>query len=98
MEDLNIKAVLLDEESEIHNSKLFDSQDPSNKQLSLSKGDVIDTSRMRGQLIGFTKNKHSYVGQKTELFHVIKTLSSMSNPCPLVHIRGFDNIGKTRFV
>lgn len=48
MEDLNIKAVLLDEESEIHNSKLFDSQDPSNKQLSLSKGDVIDTSRMRG--------------------------------------------------
>jgi hypothetical protein len=44
------------------------------------------------------KNKLSYISRKTELYEVIKLLSSRSNPCPLVHIRGGEHIGKTRFV
>lgn len=48
MEDLNIKAVLVDQDSEDHNDKLFDCSQESNKALCLMKGSVIDTSRIRG--------------------------------------------------
>ena len=53
---------------------------------------------MRGQLIGMKKNRFSFIGRKTELHQVIKKLSSMRNPCPMVHIRGSEHVGKTRFV
>ena len=75
-EDLNIKAVLLDAESKVHEQKLFDNSAAGSITHSLRSGGVIDTSRMRGQLIGMQKNKFSYVGRKTELFQVIKTLSN----------------------
>jgi len=97
MQDLNIKAVLLDHEDPVHKEKIFDC-DSDNSTLCLNKGLVIDTSKVRGQLIGMVKNKLSYISRKTELYEVIKLLSSRSNPCPLVHIRGGEHIGKTRFV
>ena len=97
MEDLNIVAVLLDEESEVHKVKLFDCS-AEDGVLCLKKGDVIDTSRIRGQLLGMTKNINSYVGNKVELHETIKKLSSRSFPCPLVHIKGAPHVGKTRFV
>ena len=99
MDDLNIRAVLLDSDDEVHLQKLFDSSAPAEeKTLHLHPGGVIDTSRMRGQLIGMKKNRFSYIGRKTELHQVIKNLSSMRHPTPMVHIRGSEHVGKTRFV
>jgi len=98
MEDLNIKAVLLNEGDPVHHDKLFDARAEAESTLSLRQGKVIDTSRIRGQLIGMTKNKLSYVGHKPELYEAIRALSSRSNHCPLVHIRGQEHVGKTRFV
>ena len=66
--------------------------------MCLPKGEVIDTSRIRGQLIGMTKNSSSYVGHKPALYEVIRALSLKSDPIPLVHIRGGEHVGKTRFV
>ena len=97
MEDLNIKPVLLDQESPVHKEKIFDSTSESST-LCLMPGRVIDTSKVRGQLIGMVKNKFSYVSHKPMLYEVIKNLSARSNPCPLVHIRGNEHVGKTRFV
>ena len=72
LEDLNIKAVLLDENSRVHETQLFDS-------TMLKEGTVIDTSRIRGQLIGMKKkNMSSYVGHKPEIYKVIRNLSSRS--------------------
>ena len=99
IDDLNIRAVLLDADDAVHQQKLFDSSAPADeKTLHLHPGRVIDISRMRGQLIGMKKNQFSYIGRKTELYRVIKKLSSMSHPRPMVHIRGSEHVGKTRFV
>ena len=53
---------------------------------------------MRGQLLGMSRKVTSYVGRKVELHQVIKALSDRKNPIPLVHVRGIDHVGKTRFV
>ena len=81
-----------------HNDKLFDSFCDKSEPMNIQNGQVIDTSRMRGQLIGFTKNRFSYIGHKPDLHEAIKKLSSRSYPCPVVHVRGSDHVGKTRFV
>ena len=96
-DDLNIKAVLLDTDSEVHEEKIFDSTASDIDSRHLRQGAVIDISRMRSQLFGMQKNKYSYVGRKPELYEVIKNLSSRS-PCPLVHIKGNQHVGKKRFV
>lgn len=64
----------------------------------LKPGSVIDTSRMRGQLIGVTKNWFAYIGQKLKLYKAIKALSCDDVPCPLVHVRGVKHVGKRRFL
>ena len=86
-DDLNIKAVLLDIDSEVHEQRIFDSTAGEIDPRHLRQGAVIDISRMRSQLFGMQKNKYSYVGRKPELYEVIKNLSSRA-PCPLVHIKG----------
>ena len=67
IEDLNIKAVLIDEQNMIHCNKIFDSILAENEVLNLKPGKVLDTSRMRGQLLGMTRKCFSYVGHKVDL-------------------------------
>ena len=40
----------------------------------------------------------SYVGRQIELYQAIKALDDRVNPNPLIHVKGIDHIGKSRFV
>ena len=69
-----------------------------NEALVLKPGSVLDTSWKRGGLKGMTRENSSYVGRKVEQHRVIRALNDRKKPVPLVHIRGVDHVGKTRFV
>ena len=45
-----------------------------------------------------TRENSSYVGRKVEQHRVIRALNDRKKPIPLVHVRGVDHVGKTRFV
>ena len=61
--DLCIKPVLQAINSKVHNNRLFDSNSKDEK-LKLIRGNVINTSKQRGQLVNIQKQKHAYIGQK----------------------------------
>ena len=88
MEDLNIKAILLNEESETHQKKLFDSNCPDDEELRLLPGKVIDASRLRGKLKGMVRPSSVYVGRKPQLHFAIRALGDRTDVTPLVHIKG----------
>ena len=88
MEDLNIKAILLNEESETHQKKLFDSNCPDDEELRLLPGKVIDASRLRGKLKGMVRPSSVYVGRKPQLHFAIRALGDRTDVTPLLHIKG----------
>ena len=66
--------------------------------MMLKVGDIMDTSKQRGQLVGMKKPKTAFIGQHKNLHHVIKQLSDPYSPIVLIHVKGSKHVGKTRFI
>ena len=76
LENLGIRAIILGEESEIHDQKIFDrcSDDPT---LKPKLGKCNDVSEQRGDLRGMTRDELAYIhkGGKIEMYKIISALN-----------------------
>ena len=90
-----MEPILLDEADACHDKALDFGKDTLN--LEQDVGQITDTSKMRSQLVGMTKDNSRYFGRKIHLHMAIRWLSRRDGP-PLVVVAGKGRVGKKRFI
>ena len=92
-----IEPVLLPEDEDAPHESLYDSMATEGKKY-IPDGNYMDTSKVKGQLIGMKKNVNFPIGQEVAMHQALTILTNYRDPVPLLYVTGKEQVGKKTYM